>query len=76
MCIRDSFLPYVNNDACIGCGKCTKICPIEVISLKNKKASIDESICLGCGVCVRNCPTTVSYTHLDVYKRQLLGFLE
>lgn len=52
-----NFLPYVNNDSCIGCGKCTKICPIEVISLKNKKASIDESICLGCGVCVRNCPT-------------------
>ena len=26
-----NFLPYVNNDACIGCGKCTKIFPIEVI---------------------------------------------
>lgn len=49
------FLPDVQIEKCVGCGKCAKVCPIEVIKLENKKAIIDESICIGCGICIRNC---------------------
>lgn len=56
-----SFLPVLNESACHGCGKCKKVCPIEVIRLEKKEkgmiALIDQNLCLGCGVCVRNCPT-------------------
>ncbi|MBC3798051.1 4Fe-4S dicluster domain-containing protein [Acetobacterium tundrae] len=56
-----NYIPVIS-DACIGCGKCEKVCPVLAISMKNKQAgqdvaAVDHQICLGCGVCVRNCPT-------------------
>lgn len=60
-----NFLPEIDTEQCVGCGKCVEICPVEAVSLvstndsqhkKQKKAKLDERICLGCGVCVRNCP--------------------
>ncbi|HEY5556132.1 4Fe-4S dicluster domain-containing protein [Acetobacterium sp.] len=54
------FLPVLNSDTCIGCGKCEKACQIEVIKMKQlngeKVPVIDENVCLGCGLCVRACP--------------------
>jgi Na+-translocating ferredoxin:NAD+ oxidoreductase RNF subunit RnfB len=52
-----AFLPQVVEDSCIGCGKCSKACPIDAIKIDplSKKAKVDENICLGCGICVRNC---------------------
>jgi len=54
------FLPVLNSDTCIGCGKCEKACQIEVIKMKElnekKVPVINENICLGCGLCVRACP--------------------
>ena len=54
-----SFIPNINNDSCIRCGKCVKICPVDAISITkendNSNVKIDENRCLGCGVCVRNC---------------------
>ncbi|MCG2729628.1 MAG: 4Fe-4S binding protein [Acetobacterium sp.] len=54
------FLPTLNEDTCIGCGKCEKACQIEVIQMQKiqgkKIPIIDETICLGCGLCARACP--------------------
>lgn len=63
-----NYIPRVNEETCIGCGKCAKVCPIFAISVKEettqaegvkkrKWAGVDTEICLGCGVCARNCPT-------------------
>ena len=58
-----NYLPKINPDECVSCGKCEKVCPVLAISIQEREASvdkkkpvIDESICLGCGVCARNCP--------------------
>ncbi|GKU27052.1 4Fe-4S dicluster domain-containing protein [Clostridium folliculivorans] len=58
-----AFLPQVTDESCVGCGKCSKVCPIEAIKVDpiTKKAKVDEGICLGCGVCVRNCPKKSIY---------------
>ena len=43
--------------ACIGCGKCFKVCPFEAITLENNLAYIDFNKCRMCTKCVAECPT-------------------
>lgn len=60
-----NYLPNIDKNKCIGCGKCSKVCPMDAMKIipnsidinKNKKAELQEDLCLGCGVCVKNCPT-------------------
>ena len=64
--VTSSYLARVQDDTCVGCGKCAEACPIQVISMehpehdeqkKRRLPRIDTSICLGCGVCALQCPT-------------------
>ena len=48
--------PYVNQDACIGCGRCVKICAHDGPHIVDHKASIDHDKCVGCGRCIGVCP--------------------
>jgi NAD-dependent dihydropyrimidine dehydrogenase PreA subunit len=58
-----NFIPVVNTDACIGCGKCAKRCHINAIEVKesvpgdtkSKKAVILSEKCIGCGACIAGC---------------------
>ena len=49
--------PQVNPEPCVGCGKCTRICAHDAITVTNKKALIDHKKCVGCGRCIGVCPT-------------------
>ena len=46
-------------DTCIGCGKCTEVCPHGVFSFENGRATItDKNSCMECGACAKNCPVS------------------
>ncbi|CEN89883.1 iron-only hydrogenase [[Clostridium] sordellii] len=51
-----ALLNFVITDSCIGCTKCSKICPAGCITGKVKeKHEIDITKCLKCGACMDNC---------------------
>ncbi len=52
-----SLLQYTITDACIGCTRCARGCPVSCISGSIKeKHVIDQARCIKCGECYNNCP--------------------
>ena len=46
-----------NSEKCIGCGRCTEVCPHGVFEKVKRKVRItDKDLCMECGACVKNCP--------------------
>ena len=46
----------VDEEKCNGCGVCSIICPLKIVSIEKGKAVLDEKLCDGLGGCVRKCP--------------------
>ena len=43
-------------EKCVGCGKCTEVCPQGVFEIiDNKAVVIDKDLCIECGACKNNC---------------------
>ena len=73
-----AFVVSIDQKKCIGCGRCYKVCPREVLGLVDREEDeIDEDLdedqmsvmsitnakdCIGCGSCSRVCPKAC-YTH-------------
>jgi len=68
----------INEDKCIGCSHCMKVCPTEALRVTNGKAHLHADWCIDCGECYRVCPThaiTVvddDFTKIFDYKRRVL----
>jgi NAD-dependent dihydropyrimidine dehydrogenase PreA subunit len=46
----------IDRGACVGCGACVNICPVEVCSLdQSGKSTTNHDLCVGCGQCVIHC---------------------
>lgn len=57
--------PWVNQEACVGCGMCAKQCAHGGVTVNDRKASIDHGKCVGCGRCIGACPMDAVYTEND-----------
>ncbi len=55
--VKGGFIPHYDENACISCGLCVKICRSSAITMEDGKISIDRSKCNYCGRCVKSCPT-------------------
>lgn len=51
-----TLLAKVNNEKCIGCQTCAKVCPTLAINVENRKAIINADTCRACGNCEQRCP--------------------
>ncbi len=74
------FITALSEEKCIGCGRCFKVCPRDVLTLIDSDADDDEdesaaakmtvknaSDCTGCGACGRVCPKSCfSYAPMSV----------
>jgi len=47
----------VDDERCIGCGKCVDACPMHILEVKDGCClMVKEFMCLVCGTCLRECP--------------------
>ena len=51
-----NLIPKIEADLCTGCGKCLESCPVDAITVVNKKAIINEYRCNACRACMPACP--------------------
>lgn len=50
----------VNQQTCVACGCCVKVCPLRAIEIiRGIAAQVDPAKCVGCGKCARECPASV-----------------
>lgn len=46
----------IDEDQCIGCSHCVRVCPTEALRVWNGKAILEDPKCVDCGDCQRVCP--------------------
>lgn len=63
----------VNQEKCVGCGKCAAVCPEKAVTMSDKKAHVNADKCIGCGECLTVCP--VKANGMD-WETDLTAFLE
>ncbi len=62
--------PFHTTDACIGCGLCAKVCPLNRITLIEGKPSWTGS-CIHCMSCINHCPKeAIEYGKKTIGKRR------
>lgn len=55
MLASSGYICEVNDDLCIGCGTCEKMCQFRAITISDGYSVINYDQCMGCGVCVEHC---------------------
>lgn len=67
---------WVNLDVCNGCGKCVKVCPVNVYKLSKfkghpvselKAIPVNELDCIQCLLCVENCPFSAIHINGNIF---------
>ena len=61
--------PTFDHEQCISCGDCAKVCPAQVIRMKNKKPYADLRNCIRCFCCQELCPVKAVHVKHSLLKR-------
>ena len=58
--LRKKRKAFVDQNDCVACGCCVKVCPFSAIrDDRGIMAAVDQEKCVGCGKCARECPASV-----------------
>lgn len=63
--------PWLKKKLCVGCGKCSEICPAKAITITEKKAVIAREKCIRCFCCQEFCPKGAMQVHRPLPARIL-----
>lgn len=63
--------PKVKKKECIGCKKCANICPVNAITMKDKKPIINRDKCIRCFCCQEFCPVGAMKAHKNLIVKVL-----
>ena len=66
--------PYVEQENCIGCGNCIRICAHGAPSITDRKATIDQDKCVGCGRCIGVCPRDAVCPSNEILNRKIAEY--
>ena len=51
---------FVDQEYCVACGCCVKVCPLGAIQIRQGVAAqVNLEKCVGCGKCAKECPASV-----------------
>ncbi len=76
----EPIVAFVDEDICIGCRICERVCDFGAVKIVDKKAKVNEAICKGCGACAGGCPTSaIQIRHFldsQIYPQIHAAFIE
>lgn len=52
---------FLNTTSCIQCGKCIKVCPMNIFRKNDVIVPMNDEDCIQCRLCAKNCPTDSIY---------------
>ena len=54
--VRQPVKDFYAKDSCVSCGKCEKLCPLNIIQMEDGKPVWKGRSCAHCMSCIQNCP--------------------